>query len=135
MSNTNDKALKFQKDLIMVRDFLDNLSKQIIVAEEELKNKDKETQDLLHFMELKGFSVSEGYKIARDMKIVRQERRELKDLLEVMTVTKSKLNGNFEKINLLNEAIGEVRKINKNKTTRRYTPRVRVDLQDLFYKK
>ena len=81
-------------------------------------------------MELKKFNASEGYVIARDMKKVRQERRELKDLLEVMVIAHAKIYNSFNNINLLNDAIGEVRKSCKNKGNRTYRPRVRLDLKD-----
>ena len=130
--NIHSKSIKFLNDLIMVRDFFDNFYKEIEYLEDELKKKGNETQDLLHYMELKKFSASEGYVIARDMQRVRQERREIKDLLKVMTVTHAKIHVNFNKINLLNDAIGEVRKIHKQNNNRQYQPRVRVDLKELI---
>ena len=126
----NDNLLKFEHDLIMVRNFLENLPKEIQTLQNELKMKDDETQDLLHYMELKKFSAKEGHAVAKEMKLVRQERRKIKDLLDIMEVAHSKFTGDIVKINVLNEAIGEVRKVNKKKGNRHYNPRVRVDLKN-----
>lgn len=126
--NTHSILLKFEHDLTQMRDFMQNFQKEIDRLQDELRKKDDETQDLLHYIELKYFNASEGWNIANEMRKVRQERREMKDLLDLMKAADSKINGNFMNINILNEAIGEVRKLNKTKKTRYYMPRVRKDL-------
>lgn len=125
----NNKLLKFEQDLKSVRDFIQNLPKEIQHLEEEVKKLSNERQDLLHYAELCSFNACDGYKIAKEIQVVSRNRREAKDKLEVMQGAWSKLNGKLGNTNVLNEAIGDVRKILQNKQNRYYKPRVRVDLE------
>lgn len=124
-----NKLLKFEQELKSVRDFIQNLPKEIEYLEKELIKCDNERQDLLHYVELGKFNAYEGYKIAKDLQLVSRKRRKIKDELDVMQTAWSKLNGKLGNLNILNEAIGDVRKTLKQKENRYYKPRIRIDLE------
>jgi len=125
----DNKLLKFEQDLKNVRDFIQNLPKEIEYLEQQVTVLDQESQDLLHYAELGRFSASEGYKLAKEIQQTRCRRREAKDKLEVMQTAWSRLNGKLGNIHIINEAIGDVRKTLQRKENRYYKPRVRHDLE------
>src|SRR5699024_3403804 len=49
-----------------------------------LKYLELEQQDLLHYAENYNFSASEGYKVLKRLKTVREERRKIKNALEFL---------------------------------------------------
>lgn len=93
---------------------------------------EKETQDLLHLIELTSFDACKGYKLSKDIQDVRIRRRELKDQNEVLEplVELTRRMKTFE--NEINKCIGEIRRIKKRHEMRSYKMRVREDLQEIL---
>lgn len=134
-SLTKESLLEFENTLRGVRDFLKNLPKEIEYLEKEIKSYDDERQDIFHYAELAKFNASEGFKIAKDLQVVAQKRRQAKDTYEVMTAAWGKINGKINNLHIIDQAIGDVRKVIDRKSNRHYNPRVRVDLKDKINRK
>lgn len=123
-----DEIVDFESNLQKVRDFLVELPKLRNHLKEELKLLEDERQDLLHYAELGRFNAYEGFKIAKDIQEIQLKRRDVKDLLELVQLTCNRIEGKYN-TNLLNEALGEIRKVNNYRSKRLYRPRVREDLE------
>ncbi|MFS0643840.1 hypothetical protein [Siminovitchia sp. 179-K 8D1 HS] len=124
-----DEIVDFESNLQKVRDFLVELPKLRNHLKEELKLLEDERQDLLHYAELGRFNACEGFKIAKDIQEVQLKRRDVKDLLELVQLTCNKIEGKYN-TNLLNEALGEIRKASNYRRNRTYRTRIREDLKD-----
>ena len=49
-------------------------------------------QDILHYIEANSFSASDGYKLAKQIKDIRQERREIKIEMDTIKLLKEKVS-------------------------------------------
>lgn len=89
--------------------------------------KDKETQDLLHKIELDG---NQGHRnrAATALRIVRIERRESKDFVERNKPIVDFIADNKPTFDKMTQLLGLVRKAEQKQVGRRYIPRVRKDL-------
>lgn len=103
--------------------------------EEMLRKLDQETQDLLHFIELKNLNAMEGYKAYKDLQRVRKERREIKNENELLAPIVDTLHGMKNKLSDLDHGIGKIRKVKTSQSQRRYSFRIRQDLDEIFYSK
>lgn len=115
-----------------VREVYVNAPRRYEHLEKELKKLDMETQDLLHLMELKDLDLYKGFTTYKDLQRVRQERRKVKDemeLLEPVLELNKYASKPTEKI--INKHLGEVRKVVLRQQNRTYNMRVRDDLQNL----
>ena len=92
----------------------------------EVHRMDLLTQDYLHTLELGELGYSERAKIATQLKNCRKLRRECKDTVEILTPLVQFLDSDRGKqlVNLLREALGKTRKVEKMMETRVYHPRV-----------
>lgn len=127
--------MEIEQALKAVRDVYVNFPKLVGQLEEDLKRLDAETQDLLHLAELTQLSASKGYDLYKEIQKVRQERRKVKDQLEMLEPIKeinSYVGKPAEKN--INKMIGEVRKIATRHENRTYRMRVRNDLQEMVCK-
>lgn len=88
--------------------------------------KDKETQDLLHQIELE--KPSERNKTATKLANVRKERREAKDMVENTADIVEFLSQNKSFLNQLGQLLGKVKKAEKSHEGRSYRARIRDDL-------
>ena len=124
--------MNIEEAIKSVRDVYVNLPRRYEQLEQELKKLDMETQDLLHLMELKNLNLYQGFMTYKDLQRVRQERRKVKDEMEMLepVLELNKYAGKpVEKY--LNKHLGEVRKVALSQQGRSYRMRVRDDLQDL----
>lgn len=62
----------------------DEIKERRVLAPKELDVIHGKLQDLIHFVEFEKYSASEGAKILKQIKILRQKRRELKREIELM---------------------------------------------------
>ena len=120
-----------EQALKSVRDIYVNYPKIYEQLQEELRKLDMETQDLLHYMELKNLDVQRGYIAYKELQEVRQKRRQVKDQIEILEpiMALNRMNKPPEK--QINATLGEVRKINLRHGGRHYCMRVRKDLQEV----
>jgi len=57
-----------------------------------IKDTDSEICDILHDVELTSFNASEGYKLARELQILRKKRREYKEYEEQLDMLRGFVN-------------------------------------------
>lgn len=95
-------------------------------AKEAVNLFDKETQDILHSLELDDLTRNERNKKATRLRRVRISRRENKNLVEQNEplVTFLESDKGRQMLNLLREVLGKTRKIEKYHATRVYHKRI-----------
>jgi len=88
--------------------------------------RDKETQDILHSLELDVLDKNQRNKLATRLQRVRRERRQHKDMAEanypIVEFLRSDKGRNM--INLLKEVLGKTRKVEEYHKTRTYRKRI-----------
>jgi len=119
------------EQLFAVRDIYVNAPKKYELLKEAYESKNQETQDIMHVLELGSLNAVQLTKMSKELQTVRQERRKIKDELEVLEeiVRFVKRKPTEHEINTL---IGNVRKIEEKKGRRYYTMRIRKDLQEFI---
>lgn len=92
----------------------------------EVQRLESLTQDYLHHLELDGLNYKERAKVATQLAACRQERRNHKDMVISLEPLVDYLETDRGKtmLNMLKEALGKTRKIEKYMETRKYYPRV-----------
>jgi hypothetical protein len=124
---------EFEQSLQSVREVFVNYPKRYAHNEELLRNVDMEIQDILHAIELSNFNASGGYRLSKELQKARQERRRIKEELEMMEpIIKDFLS--FVKPTEKNISItmGNIRKAATRQSNRCYSMRTRKDLQELI---
>ena len=86
---------------------------------QELSHNDRETVDVLHFIEFEDFTSEVGYSAALKLKALRMARRKIKDELEPLQVLTTMLDS--QKLDKIRQRIDA--KVSKQED-RQYTPRV-----------
>lgn len=95
----------------------------------EINQTQDEQNDLLHEIELAPFNSYEGYILSTKMREVRQRRRGLKDLREIILPLKEFLDRNQKmKIDLF-KVLTNMQRIEEKQSMRTYYPRVRTDIK------
>ena len=99
--------------------------------EDQLAIKDDETIDYLHELELGNLNAIEVMGTAKKLISSRQERRILKDKLELIKTTKGFVDNYIVKgiVGELEQVIENIDTLKKNQENRQYTPRVLQDLK------
>lgn len=87
--------------------------------------KEKRTQDILHDLELNEHSYNETAKLAKELRIVRQERRQAKDASEVLEPIVVYINSSQTEIKTMERLLGEVRKVRSGQQNRFYIPKAK----------
>lgn len=92
----------------------------------EVNKLDKLTQDYLHNLELKNLNYSERAKVATQIAKCRQERRKSKDTVEILKPIVEFFDSDKGKqlLKLMNEVLGQTRKVEKKMETRTYKYKV-----------
>jgi hypothetical protein len=85
----------------------------------ELSHNDRETEDILHFLEFEEFTLEIGYSAALKLKALRLARRKIKDELEPLQVLTTMLES--QKLEKIQQRVDA--KVSKQEN-RQYTPRV-----------
>lgn len=89
-----------------------------------VNQRDKETQDILHEIELEDVLFEERAKLATKLRNVRKERRRNKDIVEETEALVNWMKENKSAINKLREVLGTTRKQEKYHSNRTYKKRV-----------
>lgn len=105
--------------------FLHNCAEQYNISRTVQREKEDLTQDILHEMELRSLSYHELANLSKSLQAARRERREAKDICEVMEPIVLYAETNQSTIHALEKLLGEVRKIEKKHDNRIYIPRVK----------
>ena len=110
----------------VIEEFLNGLrdaEREYNWALEEEKNKNAETQDLLHRIELENDSYHDRARIAKALKNVRQERRRAKDTGTKTEAIVKWCEENSGVIRSIEKLLGEVRKAERSTENRSYIPK------------
>lgn len=106
---------------------------QLPIYEEEYKKQEALTQDYLHKLELENLKRDERAKIAKQLSLVRRDRRYYKDKIEELTPIVEFFNdpNNKKCFNMMTQLLGTVRQEENYHAVRTYVPRVlRKELTD-----
>lgn len=107
---------------------LRNAQKQFDSNYEAVGTKDLESQDILHKIELNNFNARDGFKLARKLQIVRQERRRLKDNNFILNHLLSFISKNKNLLQDLQKTVSSVIEAEKAQNERQYYPRSNIEL-------
>lgn len=118
-----------EKTTVLIRNTIRDFPNRYHENNKRIKEIEEETMDLLHLIELTTFNAAEGYKIAKRIKEIRQERRRLKDENEQLKHIEPILTKWRDRLQQLDKVVGDIRKAKMNKVNRSYRCRVRKDLQ------
>lgn len=94
--------------------------KMVVRAEEQLHRAEDEETDLNHFLELMSPDRTEVYRAAKKLQSVLQDRREAKDMLDTLQPISEWINANAGVINKMKNMLGEVRKTEQKQQNRIY---------------
>ncbi|MBU5342300.1 hypothetical protein [Caldifermentibacillus hisashii] len=122
--------MDIEQALESVRLIYVNLPKRYDEVKREIKQSELEIEDLEHVLEFSNFNASDGYKLAKELKEVRQRRRTLKNELELLEVIKRLNSFPKPQEKHISQAIGDIRKTLQIQKERCYSMRIRHDLQD-----
>lgn len=117
----------------MINYFRD-VKKEYEEAEKNVRFYESEYNDLTHALELTNFNASEGYKLAKELKQNRKNRREAKDIMNELNPLYMFMQSNSRFLQELKKVNTEVIKITQKKDSRKYHVRARADMQEAFDK-
>ena len=121
MQNTDEKIISSQEVLSNLEDICIELKKRKHMLNLELSTADKKKTDIEHYIEFYQLSASQGYKVAKMLKDCLEERRNIKNELQIID-------------NALGMSIGYIANgkghdLLVKKTDKQYQPRI---LKELF---
>jgi len=96
---------------------------------QKIKDTDSEICDILHDVELTSFNASEGYKLARELQILRKKRREYKEQEEQLDMLRGFVNKHKWIANDLQLNIKTIEGKREQQLHRIYSPKIRTDLK------
>ena len=105
-----------------IKNELDTLEIRRENYDKQLSYYDKEINDIKHAIEFEKFNAARGYYLAKELNIVLQKRRVLKENMEELCIFEKIMKESNE--DLLNSSIEKIRDIKNT----RYIPRIRNDL-------
>lgn len=103
--------------------FLRDCEQQFHMAEEDEREANNETQDILHSLELEPHDYRQFAALGRELREVRQRRRKAKDSLGVTEPVLRWLEENRAVVKSMERLLGDVRKIENRMENRIYVPR------------
>ncbi|WP_182200115.1 hypothetical protein [Paraliobacillus salinarum] len=118
-----------EQTAIFIRNAVRDVPDRLNTNNAQLTKINQEIQDLMHVVEFSSFNASDGYRLAKDLKIARKKRRELKNELELLEPLVSVLKKFRNNLQEMDKAVGEIRKVKALQQSRTYKCRVREDLQ------
>lgn len=113
--------------------FLRTLQSDYRVAKLNEEEADKETQDILHRIELDNDSYDDIAKMAMGIKTIRQKRRCAKDTIVSANPALKWIEENSKAIKSLEKCLGETRKIEQGLENRHYLAKTDIVTQILGY--
>ena len=127
INKVTEEVIQFEKDLTFVRNFLEKLPKEVERLYNLIGIKDQEKIDLLHHIEFVRLPANKGWEAYNQLHKVLNERRDAKDLHEIMGIANDLIKGKVS-TSVVSTALGDVRKAIKQQDKRTYRPRQLVDL-------
>lgn len=127
---TNDEVTT-EEFLVNMKQFFEGIDKVKTNLEQEISKVELERNDLLHELELAKLNAVEMSQLAKNLREVLQKRRIYKDeLIRVMTIKgfTDKYNNKFIVGDII-QVLKNLRTLEKNNETRKYTPRIITNLK------
>lgn len=112
------------KALKLISSTLSGVNAEEIVQQKKFSSVEKELQDLLHEAELSHLSRKEKLTLANSISDKRQERRRIKNALELLNIQTKFVNDNSKLVNLLNTLAKKLQDTIDLQNSRTYSPRV-----------
>lgn len=106
--------------------WVEDVPRMVVSAEERLHKAEDEETDLSHFLELEDPNRTELYRAGRKLQQVLKERREAKDELDNLEAVAAWAENNQGAINKLKGVLGEMRKVEKRWQNRLYHEKTNV---------
>ena len=104
-------------------DFLREANTQLNIAVMVEQETNDQTQDILHRLELQDHTYHDYAALSKELKKVRQERRDAKDKITCLSPIVEWAEGNKTVVKGLEQLLGAVRKAERSTEQRIYTPR------------
>lgn len=127
---TNDEVTT-EEFLVNMKQFFEGIDKVKTNLEQEISKVELERNDLLHELELAKLNAVEMSQLAKNLREVLQKRRIYKDeLVRVMTIKgfTDKYNNKLIVGDII-QVLKNLRTLEKNNETRKYTPRIITNLK------
>lgn len=111
---------KYSKELENFLNFLRQCEADMKAAAETKELMDKQTQDILHHIELKENSLFDYICLGLALRGIRKKRREAKDTEKILTSVLEWISANRKVIDGLSQVLGRIRKEEKVAMSQRY---------------
>lgn len=123
--------VKFEKEVVVLESIiktieqLEEIYQQLNLhyeyVKKQMSNIDLQMEDMLHYIEQNNFSASEGYLLAKNLKTIRQNRRQIKNEFELLQILFPLLKN--DQFNVLKTKNNLYQHLN-NQNNKKYFPRV-----------
>lgn len=123
--------MKYSDNIEIFLNFLRQAKREYQIAITEEREKDAESQDLVHRLELNHNTYHDMAKIAKTITKVRRERRQAKDRQQVLKPVTDWICQNTRVMKSLEELLGAVRRAEKALEGRTYTQKTDI-LKQVF---
>lgn len=123
--------MKYSDNIEIFLNFLRQAKREYQIAITEEREKDAESQDLVHRLELNNNTYHDMAKIAKTITKVRRERRQAKDRQQVLKPVTDWICQNTRVMKSLEELLGAVRRAEKALEGRTYTQKTDI-LKQVF---
>lgn len=117
-----------------LHNLLQGATEQIKMIDKQLSLCDLEVSDLLHAIEYSNFHASDGYKLAKDLKITLLQRRKLKDERATLSSLNFKMNESKSFLVHTEDCFKQIQKKKLEISSRYLKTKVRSDLIERFNK-
>ena len=117
---TEDKPSEHIKSFL---DYLRKCNEEYSLNNSVLQEMDRQTQDILHKIELEKISYHEHARLNKELAEVRKSRRKAKDRVIVLNPVAEYIDKNRSVFNSLSQLLGDVRKEEKRLENRMYFPK------------
>lgn len=126
-----EKIDKYMSDFEVIYDIFKNIDTRISELNKNLSIKEAEQNDLLHEVELANLNVVERSRFYNELKKVREERRKIKDELQICNTLKPLADVVIRKgvYSEINQTIQNLENCKTNFKERKYNAKVRKDLK------
>lgn len=123
------------KDITQINQTLLSIDAQIRSSNERLKFLNDRQEDILHLIEFENMTNKELTKIAKELRDVRRERREIKNYIQRLDPISEWISLNQTSFNRFSQAIGKMRGIEKAQNEAVYMMRAPGDIKVIEHAK